>query len=112
MCSEIDSGLHSLERAERMRAERADREAEDARDDLADLPRAWPMGHPEMEERKHRDRIAAAEDRARQHRRRADHAAAGYLLVTDAEHHDPEFMQKYQGLIGQAHRAGRLKGSA
>lgn len=114
MCSshaDFDHALHSLEREQRMAAEAADREAEDARDELAQLGESWPQGWPEGVEHRHRGRIEDATNRATRHRRRADFAASGYLLATDAEHSDPAYMQKYQSLVGHAHRLGRAKTS-
>ena len=112
MCQDFDGQLHSLERSERLLAEQADRDAESHRDELSELAERWPMGWPEGHEHGIRSRIKAAEDKATHHRRRADHAGAGYLLVSEHEHRDPEFMGKYQTLIGHGHRLGRVKGSS
>jgi hypothetical protein len=110
--SDFEAGLRSLERSERMTAEKYDAAAESARDDLARLPEGWPQGWPEAEERGIRRRLDEAESRAATSRRRADHAAAGYLLMTDREHGDHEFMSRHQSLISHAHRSGRAKTTA
>jgi hypothetical protein len=109
--TDFEAALHNVERVERMQAEQFDAAAESARDDLASLPELWPQGHPETEERAIRGRVADAEARAATSRRRADYAAAGYLLVTDAERSDPDYMQRHQHIIGHAYRAGRVKNS-
>jgi hypothetical protein len=44
-------------------------------------------------------------------RRRADFASAGYLLVTDAERGDSEYVRRNQAVIAHAYRAGRVKNS-
>jgi hypothetical protein len=108
----FDDELHSLERSERMTAERYDAAVEAARDELADLPRLWvgPMGVPEGETRRCNDAIGAAEKGAMVSRRRADHASAGYMLLSDDEHRDSEFMGRHQSMIGEAHKRGRAKG--
>lgn len=110
--TDFEHALHGFERAERLEAEAADRDAESARDDLASMAEDWPMGAPELEEHQHRQRIQSAENRAKQCRRRADHAAAGYLLVTDRERADVDWMGRNQALVSAAHRAGRVKGTS
>jgi hypothetical protein len=109
----FEDELHSLERGERLTAERYDASNEAARDELAGLPKYWPgsMGPPEREIQRCKDAIGASERGAQVSRRRADHASAGYMLLTEDEHCDQEYMQKYSGLISEAHKRGRAKGS-
>ena len=78
----FDEELKNLERGQRLMAEGYDAEAESAKDDLAELDSMWPQGPPDSEIRRHTDRIVDFSTRARISRRRADHAAAGYLLAS------------------------------
>jgi hypothetical protein len=55
--------------------------------------------------------IAKHESQARIHRRRAEHAAAGYCLHGPDEAQDGEYMQSHQDLMGMARRTGRLRHS-
>jgi hypothetical protein len=57
----------------------------------------------------HDEAIARHEGQARMHRRRAEHAAAGYLLHGPDEGRDSEYMRANQELIGMARRTGRLR---
>jgi hypothetical protein len=106
---EFEGGLRSLERVESMSAEDWDRKAEGARDDLADLPRLHPQFVPPSERDRHLTAIKEAELCAKVARRRASYAQAGYLLVTDAERGDPEFMRRNQSLITDAYRLARAR---
>jgi hypothetical protein len=111
---DFEAELHSLERSERLTAERYDAEVESARDDLADLPRLWagPLPPPEGEVRKCQGRIDENENHALVSRRRADHAAAGFLFLSEDEHRDADYMGKYQPLVSEGHRRGRVRHGA
>jgi hypothetical protein len=109
---DFEASLHSVERSQRLAAEVADEAAEASRDELAELPHLWPGGVPQDERRRVTDEIAAHEATAANCRRRADYAAAGYLLVGDNERSDPDWMQRHQEILPHAYRHGRVKHSS
>lgn len=55
--------------------------------------------------------IAKHERQARVHRRRAEHAAAGYVLHGPDESTDADYMRAHQDVIELARKTGRLRQS-
>jgi hypothetical protein len=108
----LDDALHSLNRRSLLAAETEGEHAERLRDSIADIPRmypgsdkGWMAGHA----RELQKQVEGHERRARVHRRRAEHAAAGYLLMSQDEHADHEFMGQNHSLVAQASAEGRIR---
>jgi len=96
----------NLERASRLEAENYMAKAQAAREDLANLPKLWRMGWPELEERQIRDRITENEAKAKEHKRVADYAAQGYVAPMSDDH---QWMAKHAPVVSAAHTYGRAK---
>jgi hypothetical protein len=108
----LDDMLHSLNRRSLLAAETEDEHAEKLKDEIADIPRKFPGSSKAWMDEHAREKQSEArthEHKARVYRRRAEHAGAGYLLMSRDEHTDHEFMGQHGGLVAAASAAGRLR---
>jgi hypothetical protein len=110
---DFDSELKSLERSERSRSHEYHQKAEASRDELSEQSKLWADGHPpQAEQQRVTQEIANHEMMAFVCEKRADYAAEGYMYLGDDEHSDPEYMQRHQHMIAEAHSRGRAKVSS
>lgn len=104
--------LASHERAWSLRAheheEAAERAKETKRRVMASQPNIPDEARGRLEGH-HDHEIATHERQAKAHRRRAEHAAAGFLLDGPDERTDAEYQKAHAELIGMAHRTGRVR---
>ena len=106
MCFEAD--LKSLELSERASAMRHTQKAKDSRRELKEVHSLWADGPaPESETQRIKQDIVGHKMRAFVAQSRADAAAEGQMLLTEAEYTDVEFMGRHQSLLDEAIRLGR-----
>jgi hypothetical protein len=110
MCFEAD--LKSLELSERASAQRHLQKAKDSRRELKEVHSLWADGPaPQSETQRLRDEESGHKARAVIAQTRADAAAEGHMLMTEAEYTDVEFMGRHQSMHEEAIRLGRTKGT-
>jgi hypothetical protein len=68
-----------------------------------------PAEHRRVVEAQYDAEIAHHEKMSRVHRRRQEHAAAGFLLHSQDESRDAEYMRTHGALFNEARRAGRVR---
>jgi hypothetical protein len=70
---------------------------------------AGPPEHRRLVEKGYDDEIRGHEKAARVHKRRADHAANGFLVHSPDESTDADYMREHGGLFAEAHKAGLVR---
>jgi hypothetical protein len=110
--SSLDDALHNLNRKALLAAETESDHAERVRDEIADVDRMHPgsdRGWRDEHKRELQKKVEGHDHRSKVWRRRAAHAAEGFLLMSQDEHSDPDFMTQHSNLISTAHTHGRVR---
>jgi hypothetical protein len=110
----IDGLLRSHERKWTLQAASHEEDAEKARSRKHEAMSAHVNAPDEARSRMssmHDAEIRGHETKARVCRRRAEHAAAGYLLEGPDETRDADYQRDHADLVAMARRTGRLRAS-
>lgn len=112
---DFDGWLKDFERRSRLKAHEADEEADTLEEEHDKTPHRYGGPHAdaaiEARQAHIRKKIDGKRTEAAVHRRRAEHADAGYLLHSPDESRDSLYMKEHQHGFMEATRRGRLRTS-